>query len=286
MDSKSSLQNNQKLSILTGVFGSKYSQKTINDQSVLSDYNYILSLNNHNKECRKIILLNHPELKELRINSKQEWDYIYKNNIINECIENVIINSKKNISKSILKINFVNPISENKAAKYSDIMTYIMNNISPDIYVTQLLNFLSKRKDIMNDFKLYLTKILLDLNDTTQENKKILENKEKEENKYIIGTNKFFNIVEIKLNKIKDSYLKINSNEKEKKPEKIENDIEINFESNDNSLKSIFTYYKSSPDLENMYMKNEKFEIQSKEEYYKGIESFQQELSKSFIKVK
>ena len=89
-------------------------------------------------------------------------------------------------------------------------MTYIMNNISPDIYVTQLLNFLNKRKDIMNDFKLYLTKILLDLNDTTQENKKILENKEKEENKYIIGTNKFFNIVEIKLNKIKDSYLKIN----------------------------------------------------------------------------
>ena len=284
MDKKSNSKKKNNFKILTNVNDSRYEAEFFDDNSVLEDYNRISNLRKNNKDHKKNIILDHPKLNQLKISNKQEWDFLYQNNIINECIEDKIINAGKNIKSSLIKIHYVNQNSKHEEAKYADIMAHIMNNISPDEYVSHLLNFLSNRRDIINEFKLYLTKILLDLN-IKQEINKIKENEIKEEkvkNKYIIETNKFFNILEIKLNEIKNSY----QNNIPKNLNKFEidnNDAKINNEEDDkvdNSLKSIFNFYESNLNLYKIDMNNNNiFGIQSKEEYYKGIGSFKSQLS-------
>ena len=284
MDKKSNSKKKNNFKILTNVNDSRYEAEFFDDNSVLEDYNRISNLRKNNKDRKKNIILDHPKLNQLKISNKQEWDFLYQNNIINECIEDKIINAGKNIKSSLIKIHYVNQNSKHEEAKYADIMAHIMKNISPDEYVSHLLNFLSNRRDIINEFKLYLTKILLDLN-IKQEINKIKENEIKEEkvkNKYIIETNKFFNILEIKLNEIKNSY----QNNIPKNLNKFEidnNDAKINNEEDDkvdNSLKSIFNFYESNLNLYKIDMNNNNiFGIQSKEEYYKGIGSFKSQLS-------
>ena len=285
MDKKSGSKNRNKFKILTNVSDTKYILNTFEDNSILEDYNQISTLNKNSKDPNKNIILEHPKLNQLRISNKQEWDFLYKNNIINECIENKIINAEKNIKSCIMKINYVKSNSKQEEAKYSDIMAYIMNNISPDEYISHLLNFLNTRKDIINEFKLYLTKILLDLN-IKQEINKIEENEKKEEkreNKYIIETNKFFNILEIKLNEIKNSYQSNNINKSINKFRINNNDEQINHEAEDkedNSLKSIFNFYESNLNLYKINTDNQNiFGTQSKEEYYEGIKGFKSQLS-------
>ena len=285
MDKKSGSKHRNNFKILTNVSDTKYILNTFEDHSILEDYNQISTLNKNSKGPNKNIILDHPKLKQLRINNKQEWDFLYKNNIINECIENKIINAKKNIQSYIIKINYVKSNSKQEEAKYSDIMAYIMNNISPDEYISHLLNFLNTRKDIINEFKLYLTKILLDLN-IKQEINKIEENEikeEKRENKYIIETNKFFNILEIKLNEIKNTYQLNNLNKSVNKFGINNNDEQINHEAEDkedNSLKSIFNFYESNLNLYKINTDNQNiFGSQSKEEYYEGIKGFKSQLS-------
>ena len=285
MDKKSGSKNRNKFKILTNVSDTKYILNTFEDNSILEDYNQISTLNKNSKDPNKNIILEHPKLNQLRISNKQEWDFLYKNNIINECIENKIINAEKNIKSCIMKINYVKSNSKQEEAKYSDIMAYIMNNISPDEYISHLLNFLNTRKDIINEFKLYLTKILLDLN-IKQEINKIEENEikeEKKENKYIIETNKFFNILEIKLNEIKNSYQSNNINKSVNKFGINENDEKINHEAEDkedNSLKSVFNFYESNLNLYKINTDNQNiFGTQSKEEYYEGIKGFKSQLS-------
>ena len=285
MDKKSGSKNRNKFKILTNVSDTKYILNTFEDNSILEDYNQISTLNKNSKDPNKNIILEHPKLNQLRISNKQEWDFLYKNNIINECIENKIINAEKNIKSCIMKINYVKSNSKQEEAKYSDIMAYIMNNISPDEYISHLLNFLNTRKDIINEFKLYLTKILLDLN-IKQEINKIEENEikeEKRENKYIIETNKFFNILEIKLNEIKNSYQSNNINKSINKFGINNNDEQINHEAEDkedNSLKSIFNFYESNLNLYKINTDNQNiFGTQSKEEYYEGIKGFKSQLS-------
>ena len=284
MDKKSNSKKKNNFKILTNVNDSRYEAEFFDDNSVLEDYNRISNLRKNNKDRKKNIILDHPKLNQLKISNKQEWDFLYQNNIINECIEDRIVNAEQNIKTSLIKIHYMNQNSKQEEAKYADIMAHIMNNISPDEYVTHLLNFLRNRKDIINEFKLYLTKILLDLN-IKQEINKIEENEIKEEkvkNKYIIETNKFFNILEIKLNEIKNSY----QNNVPKNLNKFEidnNDAKINNEEDDkvdNSLKSIFNFYESNLNLYKIDMNNNNiFGIQSKEEYYKGIGSFKSQLS-------
>ena len=264
---------------------SRYEAEFFDDNSVLEDYNRISNLRKNNKVRKKNIFLDHPKLNQLKISNKQEWDFLYQNNIINECIEDRIVNAEQNIKTSLIKIHYMNQNSKQEEAKYADIMAHIMNNISPDEYVTHLLNFLRNRKDIINEFKLYLTKILLDLN-IKQEINKIEENEIKEEkvkNKYIIETNKFFNILEIKLNEIKNLYQSNNINKNINKFEIDNNDAQINndeVDKVDNSLKSIFNFYESNLNLYKIDMNNNNiFGIQSKEEYYKGIGSFKSQLS-------
>ena len=287
-------KNIQKFSIWTNVSGSKYNSNTFKDTSILNDYNYIsnLSKNTNNNAQRKMIL-HHPKLKMIQINNKQDWDFLNENKIINECIESIIINKEKDIRRNILKINYANKNTENKTTKYIDIVKYIINNYSLDTYFTLLLNFLKSRSDILTDFNFYLINDLLKLKDIQEKgekkaeniiNQKIVENKTILENNIILQNleNKFQELKKMKNNYeqisdiIVDKKYEININKKSKS---MPSPSDIWNEDKENSMKSVFNIYKSSPDY---YIRDSKnsdlFGIQNREEYYNGIDGFKDEL--------
>jgi hypothetical protein len=287
-------KNIQKFSIWTNVSGSKYNSNTFKDTSILNDYNYIsnLSKNTNNNTQRKMIL-HHPKLKMIQINNKQDWDFLNENKIINECIESIIINKEKDIRRNILKINYANKNTENKTTKYIDIVKYIINNYSFDTYFTLLLNFLKSRSDILTDFNFYLINDLLKLKDIQEKgetkaeniiNQKIVQNKTILENNIILQNleNKFQELKKMKNNYeqisdiIVDKKYEININKKSKS---MPSPSDIWNEDKENSMKSVFNIYKSSPDY---YIRDSKnsdlFGIQNREEYYNGIDGFKDEL--------
>ena len=287
-------KNIQKFSIWTNVSGSKYNSNTFKDTSILNDYNYIsnLSKNTNNNTQRKMIL-HHPKLKMIQINNKQDWDFLNENKIINECIESIIINKEKDIRRNILKINYANKNTENKTTKYIDIVKYIINNYSIDTYFTLLLNFLKSRRDILTDFNFYLINDLLKLKDIQEKgetkaeniiNQKIVENKTILENNIILQNleNKFQELKKMKNNYeqisdiIVDKKYEININKKSKS---MPSPSDIWNEDKENSMKSVFNIYKSSPDYFIRDSKNsDLFGIQNREEYYNGIDGFKDEL--------
>ena len=287
-------KNIQKFSIWTNVSGSKYNSNTFKDTSILNDYNYIsnLSKNTNNNTQRKMIL-HHPKLKMIQINNKQDWDFLNENKIINECIESIIINKEKDIRRNILKINYANKNTENKTTKYIDIVKYIINNYSLDTYFTLLLNFLKSRSDILSDFNFYLINDLLKLKDIQEKgetkaeniiNQKIVQNKTILENNIILQNleNKFQEFKKMKNNYeqisdiIVDKKYEININKKSKS---MPSPSDIWNEDKENSMKSVFNIYKSSPDY---YIRDSRnsdlFGIQNREEYYNGIDGFKDEL--------
>ena len=287
-------KNIQKFSIWTNVSGSKYNSNTFKDTSILNDYNYIsnLSKNTNNNTQRKMIL-HHPKLRMIQINNKQDWDFLNENKIINECIESIIINKEKDIRRNILKINYANKNTENKTTKYIDIVKYIINNYSLDTYFTLLLNFLKSRSDILTDFNFYLINDLLKLKDIQEKgetkaeniiNQKVVQNKTILENNIILQNleNKFQELKKMKNNYeqisdiIVDKKYEININKKSKS---MPSPSDIWNEDKENSMKSVFNIYKSSPDYFIRDSKNsDLFGIQNREEYYNGIDGFKDEL--------
>jgi hypothetical protein len=285
-------KNIQKFSIWTNIYGSKYNSSSFKDTSILQNFDYIYNLSrNINNNIQRNLILHHPKLKMIQINNKQEWDFLYENNIINECIENILINKEKNIYRKILKINYANKDSQNKTTKYSDIVEYIINNFSFETYMTHLFNFLNIRKEILVEFKFYLINVLLKLNEyKTKEEKKEETglNNEIVENKEIFETKNLLQNIENKFKDMKNIY-NVNSDiyfDKiyEKSEYKINNTMKPSYMNNkeiDYSSKSVFNTYKSSLDYYKGDIKNGKlFEIQNRENYYNGIEGFNDEIKR------
>ena len=257
------------------------------DKSIFQDYNKLLHKANYSPFSRKCIILTHPKLGTLKISNEQEWNFLYNNNIINECIKTEIKGRLKDKIVHKLNIYFQSPDIEVEA-KYSDILENIMNKISPDFYITQLLNFLNQRKDIVNEFKLYLIKNMQDSKGNQDYNNLISINLDEKKNKFIVGTNKFFKILEIKLNNLRTSYqTNINKIESSKIFENVSDNFEINNENEDKSNQSIFYAYRSSPILYRPNM-NERnlFEVQSEEDFNEDIKYFKKKLMESLSKLK
>ncbi len=266
---------------------SRFNQKAFNDKSILKDYNSIIELNQGmNNNNQVIIILNHPKLNNLQINNKKEWDFLYNNNIINECIENIIINKQKNISRNILKINFIYQNSDIEVTKYQDIINYIINNITPDVYITHLLNFFKKRNELINEFKLYLINILLnsnnvkEINNQTNNSSDIVKNDN--ENKFIIKDNEFFKILENRFNELKNFYKKkLGENISSCQIDSLITNYDTRAES-ENSSKSVFSRYESNINLfRTDEINNNLFKTLSKNEYYIGIEEFKDKLRRT-----
>ena len=278
--------------VLIGENEKKIKKKVYNhidspDDSIFKDYNKILEKANFNPFSGLCITLNHPELKTLKVTNEKEWNFLYKNNIINECIKSEITGKAK--EKKYYKLYIYYKDQNIKAdSDYSEITKYIMNKISPDNYITHLLNFLNERKDITNEFKLYLIKKLKDSEDNQENNNIILDNENEKKNKYILDTNKFYKILENKFNELKNFYQKNKQIEDFKTFEKIGNDFETSDETEDNSNNSIF-YNKSTPipiltikrlDDDNF------FKNPSKEEYDEEVKEIKRVLRLSFLNLK
>ena len=289
----------QKFSIWTNVSGSRYNSSTFKDTSILKNYDFISNLSkNINNNAQRNMILYHPKLKKIQINNKQDWDFLIENNIINECIENIIINKEKNIKRNVLKINYANKNTENRTTKYIDIVKYIINNFSFETYLTLLLNFLKSRQDILTDFNFYVINDLLklkDLQEKNEENEENILNNEIAENKTIFETDLFLQNLENKFNEIKQMKKIYEQNTAfyfEKKFEKntnttinnivaTPNDIYSKVNDKDNNMKSVFNIYKSSPDYYKIDGKNGNiFGMQNREEYYNGIDGFKDEMKR------
>ena len=256
------------------------------DKSIFQDYNKLLNKANYSPSSRKCIILTHPKLGTLKISNEQEWNFLYNNNIINECIKTEIKGRLKDKIVHKLNIYFQSPDIE-VDAKYSDILENIMNKISPDFYITQLLNFLNQRKDIVNEFKLYLIKNMQDSKENQDYNNMISINLNEKKNKFIVDTNKFFKILEIKLNNLRTSYqTNINKIESSEIFENISDNFKINEENEDKSNQSIFYAYRSSPILYRPKMNGNKFEVQSIDDYNNDVDNFKDILKKSLLNLK
>ena len=146
------------------------------------------------------IYLDHPKLNKIIVYNRKDWNFLYNNKIIKECI------SEHNKIKIDYTINKIENIDENKKQQnFKRILIYILENISMDFYYNTIFKFFNEHKEIKKLFKLYFLKELIKTCDEEKEsNKKVNNNdiikdldKSKEKlnaNKYLIKTEDFFDI--------------------------------------------------------------------------------------------
>ena len=184
-------------------------KKILINYSILSDYeNICKEVNNtyYDKNVAKKdfkpmeIYLDHPKLNKIIVYNRKDWNFLYNNKIIKECI------SEHNKIKIDYTINKIENIDENKKQQnFKRILIYILENISMDFYYNTIFKFFNEHQEIKKLFKLYFLKELIKTCDEEKEsNKKVNNNdiikdldKSKEKlnaNKYLIKTEDFFDI--------------------------------------------------------------------------------------------
>lgn len=200
-------------------------------------------------EDKQIILmvLNHPNFKEIYFESKDQWDLLYKYNIIDECI----INQSLKIDFMIIDKNDKNYIiiyENNKKA----FMKYIIQNMPINTLFNSFINFI-KEKKLLEEFEKYLINDLIPINTEIDKTKKddknnIIENNNKNKNdgkinklreEYFININDFINILNMKMETISRqeksliSFNKIKNIIKDDKEKNVNiNETDINFKKN------------------------------------------------------
>lgn len=223
-------------------------KKILINYSILSDYeNICKEVNNtyydkivEKKDFKPMeIYLDHPKLNKIVVYNKKDWNFLYNNKIIKECI------SEHNKIKIDFTINKIENIDENKKQQnFKRILNYILENISMDFYYNTIFKFFNEHKEIKKLFKLFFLKELIKTCDEEKEsNKKVNNNdiikdldKSKEsiinDNKYLIKTEDFFDIskknIEKYLKKL-ESFNNIKNiiDDIDKKQEEIQNISEI-----------------------------------------------------------
>ena len=105
-----------------------------------------------------ILILYHPTINEIFIYSKEQWDFYYKFNIIDECLYN----------KS-LKIDFIliysnkkhDDINKKLILNKKNVTKYLIKKIPLNIYLDISLNFFESRDDICKIFQNYMINELI-----------------------------------------------------------------------------------------------------------------------------
>ena len=153
----------------------------------------------HLNDYLPVIILNHPEINEIYIYCKEQWDIYYKFNLIEACISN-----------KTLKIDFYLKLkkevsTETMRENSTIIFKYILKNLPIDLYLNSLIHFLKDNTDILKNYELFLINELIKNDITTP------------------------NIVEDNLDENINIDTIINNGKKENKKNKIKNSIaEIN----------------------------------------------------------
>ena len=260
------------------------------------------------------------KLKKIIIYNKEEWNFLYNYNIIDECI------SKDNQLKIDYKVyTQEEKVDEKiKANNFKKIISYILENIPYEFYLNSLYNFFKDKKDIEELFKIYLINQLMEtnlkdikknsylnddvkskdlekINNNNSENININKNYEK----YLIDSEEFLNIFKNNINQIskKSNFLKnikniiYNNDEKE-----LKDSLENKTISNSLNLITKKKYFERMNENENLFnfqsllvLKNEYknnileennfFKLLNNEEYNTGIKQLKDKLYKNIYNI-
>ena len=260
------------------------------------------------------------KLKKIIIYNKEEWNFLYNYNIIDECI------SKDNQLKIDYKVyTQEEKVDEKiKANNFKKIISYILENIPYEFYLNSLYNFFKDKKDIEELFKIYLINQLMEtnlkdikknsyLNDDVKSKdlEKISNNNSENINinknyeKYLIDSEEFLNIFKNNINQIskKSNFLKnikniiYNNDEKE-----LKDSLENKTISNSLNLITKKKYFERMNENENLFnfqsllvLKNEYknnileennfFKLLNNEEYNTGIKQLKDKLYKNIYNI-
>ena len=119
-----------------------------------------------------ILILNHPKINEISIYSKEQWDFYYKYNIIDECITNKSLKIDFILIKKNKKDDIISQCEKNK----KNVAKYIIKNIPINIYLNLLLNFLEKSRKVSSIFQEYIMNQLINEDKYSFKNTKNTEN--------------------------------------------------------------------------------------------------------------
>ena len=175
-----------------------------------------------------VLVIPHPEIKDIFIYSKEQWDLYYNYNIIEKCKSNKSLKIEYYFYKKKAKDETI--VEKIKECKKS-IIKHIIKIIPCDILFNILIKFLEKNTNFAEQFKEYMIIDLInnykkdeeDSNDSIDENiniNKIINYYDKKEvNQYIdykklekiykgyyIDNNEFINLLNNKFNKISKFY--------------------------------------------------------------------------------
>ena len=174
------------------------------------------------------LILNHPKFKEIHFDSKEEWDLLFKYNIIEECINN-----------DSLYLDFI-IYNKNTTKNYKNkevIMKNIIQNIPTNTFFKFFINFLIKR-NLLKEFKesLIIDLIQNNISKKKEENNNS-DNKNEKAKEYFIDNKAFIDTLNKKLENISrnekylNSFIKIQNILKDNK-EKNENINKMNVDKN------------------------------------------------------
>ena len=263
-----------------------------------------------------VLVIPHPEIKDIFIYSKEQWDLYYNYNIIEKCKSNKSLKIEYYFYKKKAKDETI--VEKIKECKKS-IIKHIIKIIPCDILFNILIKFLEKNTNFAEQFKEYMIIDLInnykkdeeDSNDSIDENiniNKIINYYDKKEvNQYIdykklekiykgyyIDNNEFINLLNNKFNKISKLYeFKKSFND----IKNILNEVQTNLDLkpgksleniiNDNSSVNIIVdqVLQSALNPPSKYISNlmedrNFFKKFNKEEYYRGLEDYKDTLNR------
>ena len=151
------------------------------DYSVLNDYdNMSQTLNKAILDIKKIkkfdgntpiYILTHPEIETIFIYNKKLWDFYYKYNLIDECINNRILKIEFILCDERVIANIGKIINNKK-----EIMKYLMKNIPFHSYLNTFIKYLNERINIAEDFSNYFITEIMNYNIKYKDNDNSHEN--------------------------------------------------------------------------------------------------------------
>lgn len=179
------------------------------NSSILNDYDKIfkemldeimkIEVDKNLKGRFPILVISHPDIKDIFIYSKEQWDLYFNYNIIEKC------KSNKSFKIEYYLLNNTNKTKDSKIEQKikdckKEIIKYIIETIACDKIFNILIKFLNQRKDFAELFKEYLITDLINNNRYKIDEKD--SNEDLDEN---ININEIMNYDEkddIKINKI------------------------------------------------------------------------------------
>ena len=273
-----------------------FQTKTTFDRIVLKSYDSICEIIKNDisiilagKNAKlKNIILQHPKIKQIIIENKEQWNFLYNFDIINECVT----------SKNSLRIDY-DIILENNLNKentdknnFQNIYDYIIKKIPYNFYLKSLFKFLNCQDEIAERFKSFFLNELIksNLDEINNVDFGKLVNEEIFEEKlvipeYNIKTKYFLDLFKNELIRLNNKINNIKNIISEEKINIINNNIiQKTIDTNDQKSsksqqildKNIFTTVLNKKIEENQYYDQDKFfKPLNIKDYYSGIEIIQ-----------